>query len=870
LAYGDKNIRIMQIKFMGKSIYSRYHKHLVGKLKQARKEAGLSQRETAQLLKKTQSYLSKVEKGQIRIDFIQLKSFARIYGKNLAYFLEQPLTPFATRGEGADAGYLLKVQESGDGRTNPSAQEKFRELVETTSDIIWEVDTNWKYTYINPPAATVLGYSVAELIGKTPFDLMDKASERACRQLMEKTCGHGNACFACENIRHHKDGRRLVFETNANPVFDKKGRIIAVRGIDRDITNRKRLEEQLRLSEKKYHELVENSLDGVAIVQDNAVRFINTALEKMLGYTLKELAGRDYRDFLHPDSRRTFPRSRNSAPVFETSLIAKNGKEIAVEFSIGTIDYEGRPAFVSVLRDLTPRIKVRNQLREAKEKAENAVREKTHLLTDIAHEVRTAVNAIVGFSDLLDSSRLDPSQAEYLETIRESSEHILALFDEAIDLDSASTGKLRLDEINCNLHRLIEDIARLALPRAAKPAVKFHFSISSEVPLFVKADPVRIQQILIIMLKNAVRHTRQGAISVSVDATPSVDRDFRAVKITVSDTGSGIDAKVQGELKKLFAGQNTFVSQHRNLAMLRFLAEKMGGRVTFESQQNSGTSFSTLLQLEQSASGSVADTALARNPQIMVIAQAGGRNLARRLETVITDHGLEMDLSVLSQEDATTKLSASMLRPDFIFCKIISEEGLRFSEKISAILSGTNTRIVAILPNDAAAGFAKKAAALCKYVMHEDFNPSELMETVLDSVSVNAALSGRRILIAEDNPVNLRMLTLVLEKQGAEVTGCADGTQAVDKAVAQAYDYILMDIQMPVMDGLRAAKTLRAAGINTPIIALTACTMEEDREKAFTSGMNDYLIKPVNIKLLCHKMLLMEKNKAAGSRSQPL
>jgi PAS domain S-box-containing protein len=522
-------------------------------------------------------------------------------------------------------------------------------------------------------------------------------------------------------------------------------------------------------------------------------------------------------------------------------------------------DGAGTPQRVSgAFADVTARMRLESELRAAKDAAEHAMQVKSAFLATMSHEIRTPMNGVLGMAELLLSSPLSTEQRENAETIRRSGDALLRIIDDVLDVSKIEAGKLTLESARFELDAAVDDVVELLAEKARARNVRVVAILGADVPQYVTGDVTRVRQILVNLVGNAVKFTENGDITVRVQLV-SREPGHLLLRFDIKDTGIGVAPDIMPLLFEPFVQADSSTTRRfggtgLGLTISKRLAEQMGGTIGVESKTGQGSTFWFTVRL------AVAEASTDPLPL------RGMRTL------VLADHAptREALAARLVRLGATAQAGSAEVMPHADrgrFDTVIVEDGTKAAAALSGLSAdgGRATPIlfrhVAIAP-EASDGWRDslgssfeiltgiKSAHIARAVAPA---LSLLPESSLDSAKPQANASGShfvtaRILVVEDNRTNQKVAQKMLEGLGYSADLQANGQLGVDAHASAPYDLILMDCQMPVMDGYeasRAIRALRTEARNVPIIALTANALEGDRERCLAAGMNDYLTKPL-------------------------
>ena len=641
---------------------------------------------------------------------------------------------------------------------------------------------------------------------------------------------------------------------------------------------------------------------------------VNDTELRWIGYERDEVVGRiRFQDLLTPESRAVFDRR---FPVFlrtgevrdvEFDLVRKDGSVMAVLMSAtGTYDAQGRFAHSRSTmfdnRERQQRIRVIDtlnaELQRRAAEAEAANRAKTAFLANMSHEIRTPMNAIIGLTHLLRRDLRAPAEIDRLDRIAAAADHLLSVINDILDLSKIEAGHLVLAQEPLDLEAVVGNVAHMIAERAEAKGLELVVEMEPSLLTDFVGDPVRLSQALLNYAGNAVKFTEHGAIVLRVRKADETDNDT-LVRFEVEDTGIGIDARHHERLFQAFEQADSSTTRRHGgtglgLAINARLAQLMGGEVGVKSAPGSGSTFWLTARLGRRAGAvpPVPRTALAHRRALVADAEPLA---ARALASMLGAFGARTDLA-LTPAETETRLAEAAAEGD-AYVILVLDHRLAASDPTAAIrwreaLGGAPAPRAFLTSGTAGLETARSLAGALDYegAVAKPVVPSRLMEifgppfrvpgTLPPSPAlprpaaedrVRAALSGARVLLVEDNPVNRDVALELLELVGLVPDVACDGAEAVRKVAAQTYDVVLMDMQLPVMDGLEATRAIRElpGGGSIPIVAMTANAFSEDREACLGAGMNDFLGKPVDPAKLYGTLLRWLKHVRRSAEAVP-
>jgi len=762
---------------------------------------------------------------------------------------------------------------------------KVRAIASITSGIVITDPTlpDNPVVYVNKAFENMTGYDAREVLGKNcRFLQRDDLTQKGIESVREALLKGQECRVLLRNYR--KDGTLFWNDLVISPVRDRRENITHFVGIVNDVSERIRTEKALGESERKYRSVVDNVKEIVFQTdRTGAWMFLNKAWTEITGFLMLESLGRNFLDFFHPEARGALNEAMRDSLGNVKSLIrlevrvqTKSGEYRWVEVALQALcDAVKNPIGVSgTIADITDRKRAQDTLKHAKEAAEDAARSKAEFLANMSHEIRTPMNGIIGMTGLLMETPLTEEQQDYTNTLRTCSQSLLALVNDILDFSKIEAGKMTFIESDFDLRQAIEQGVDLLAETAATKKLELFTCIEPELPRKVMGDAGRLKQVIINLVGNAVKFTDEGQVVLNMRGV-SEEEAHIVVRFDVVDTGIGIEPDYQSKLFQAFSqADNSSTRRYGGtglgLAISRKLVHLMGGEIGVESVPGKGSVFWFTARLKKGISSSPPLFKLQGNPRILVVDDnsASRQMLLKYIESfggevIMTSsggEGLEALRQCKKEERSFDLVLVDLNMPQMT--------GLAFAHQVSSDNDLKQFKIL-LMTSVGQRGFdhmlSKPFAGLLVKPIHyktlfERLNQQleGLTEKRKNSKLTAAPLSTAasvRLLLAEDNPVNQKVTVQLLRKIGINAHLATNGKEAVSMAKTQDYDLILMDCQMPILDGYEATRLIREHEERlkrTPIIALTAHAMSGDRDKCLSAGMDDYLPKPVTLSDLAH------------------
>jgi two-component system, sensor histidine kinase and response regulator len=781
------------------------------------------------------------------------------------------------------------------------SEQRTRLILDSTDEGIYGMSPDGFITFVNAAACRMLGYTAEEMIGQQAHPLIhhhraDGSAYPAEECPMRIACRGGEARRVDNEFLWRKDGEGFPVEYGTTPII-QDGAVLGAVVSFADITGRKEAEERLRETERFFRSVLELAPDGLMVVDAKGViRLANARCEQLFGFTREQLVGQPVEMLVPPDVRpghaalrNAFQRSpvaREMGPDRELRGLRQDGSEFPIEIGLSPLPgrgSEGMQVAVSI-RDVTERKAQEKALKLAKAKAEEATATKSMFLANMSHEIRTPMNAILNMTGLALEADLSPKPHQLISVAHSSAKNLLGILNDILDFSKIEADKLELDYAPFSLREVLEEVTETFRSVVIQKHVELITHALPTVPDRFRGDALRVRQVLNNLISNAFKFTHQGEVLVKAeivtDAGEAQSGKEVLLRTTVQDTGIGISPEQQARLFQSFTQADSSTTRKYGgtglgLVISRRLARLMGGDLTVESTPGKGSTFVFTARLgvepQPEAPPRVPPAAVIERPVLIIEDTESSREL---LETLLRGWSIP-PVSVGTAEEGLALLERrNQPGASDPFGLVVLDwmlPGMNGLDAAARIRARDETRTLPMVLISAYAG--KEEEARCAALGVNVFLPkpitaSSLFDAVVVAQGARVHASRRaldaplerefdaRVLLAEDNEANQMVAGEILSRLGIELDIAGNGREAVEmvRAAPERYAAVLMDMQMPEMDGLAATRELRGNGYTLPIIAMTANAMKSDLETCLAAGMNDHVTKPIERKALLQSL----------------
>ncbi len=655
---------------------------------------------------------------------------------------------------------------------------------------------------------------------------------------------------------------------------------------------RKKAQISLEASEIRNRTMMNSLADGLILINETGIiENINNAACKLFGYSKLEMLGKNIK-ILMPDPyhsehddylSRCFIKEKENITLSNRKVIGlkKDGSTFPMELSVSKMKISGKQKYSGIIRDDTQRLQAENELISARDKAQIAAEAKSNFLASMSHEIRTPMNGVLGMIELLQDTPLNAQQKDIIKTISDSGSSLLDIINDILEYSKAEAGKIEIELFPFNLERTVYDVTRLLQVNAEEKNIELIFYYHTNCPQHVMGDAGRIRQIVLNLVGNAIKFTENGQVMVEVKCAKNSDKNIR---IEVTDTGVGINDEDKEMLFESFTQADNSTSRKYGgtglgLSICKQLINLMGGTIDVKSKLGEGSIFwFELLLNEADTPKKLIETNLTgmrvlivdNNPinaqilkeqliklKMIVSEEANAKDVTQQM---LSAHKMEKPYNIVIIDNILPALNGADLGRE-----ILSHEILK-NTPLVLLTSATNLGDAAIYKKIGFASYLTKPIlsdilykTLARVLGQKNTNSfltrHTIIEDEIEDQNKHIILSGKALLV-EDMIINQKVALGLMESLNLKIDIANNGKEAVEKHSKNKYDIILMDCQMPIMDGFEATKIIRETDTDIPIIAVTANVLSSDKERCYQAGMNDHLSKPFNkqqlISILSH------------------
>jgi two-component system sensor histidine kinase/response regulator len=756
-------------------------------------------------------------------------------------------------------------------------------ILDLAKDAIFIRDMDDRLIYWNQGAQRVYGWTKDEAMGHITHDILKTEFPQPLEVLKAQLFDWGH--WEGELIHTRNDGRTVTVVSSWTLQRDKTGQPVSVIEMNYDITARKKAEQEVAKGRERLNTILNSSLDGMIVLnairdgegklQDFRYMTINPAAEKMMQLNSKDVIGQKltekFPNLIADGLFRKFCQVVEEGVVLDFEYLSSRIVTSPHWYRLAGVKLED--GLVISYTEITSRKEHEKELQTAKERAESADTAKSEFLANMSHEIRTPMNGVIGLTGLLLDSELDTEQRSLAETIRGSAESLLNLINDILDFSKIEAGKLSMEVLDFDLRKVVEDTLEMMAGQAQTKGIELAGALGPEVPVKLRGDPGRVQQVLTNLIGNAIKFTKKGEVVAYVKTETETGTDV-VLRFEIKDTGIGISSEARARLFQPFEQEDSSTSRKfggtgLGLAICRRLAESMGGAIGVESEPGQGSTFWVTFKFARQAQA--APTDLPEIGQARVLVVDDNETSRKLLHNQVIAWKLKNGCAASGEEALALLREAAAEKAPYpvaiVDLQMPNMDGLALARKINADPKLSATRIILLTPfgrplpvRDAkAAHFAAVCAKPVRQsalfdclvqVLTQPHSGGETKPREPFARSIAPEPSRpERILLAEDNAVNQRVALGNLAKLGYRADVAADGIEVLHALESKMYDIILMDCQMPELDGYQVTKAIRrmeTKGRRTWIIAMTANVMVGDKEKCLEAGMDDYIGKPLH------------------------
>ncbi len=800
----------------------------------------------------------------------------------------------------------LRLEASHDKQKRMAADLEFQKFALDRHAIVSMTDARGDIIEANDKFCEISGYTREELLGRNHRILKSGKHAADFYAEMWKTISAGKV-WEGEVCNKAKDGSLYWVHSTVVPCPDEHGKPWRYISIRTDITTLKATKDHLEENRQFLRSITDAMGEGVyALDAQGRTTFLNFEAENLLGWTQDELLGKSLHDIVHFQQADGTPIPAANCPMHiatshgqmyrgkEETFTTRTGEMIPVAMvATPLLNDHGVTGSVGVFRDIREQKQLHAELEQARDQALNASRLKSEFLSTMSHEIRTPMNGVIGMTDLLLDTQLDARQREFADIIKDSANALLSIINDILDFSKIEAGKMEIEHIEFTLLPVVEGSLDILAGKAREKGLMLMSHVDPAIPANVIGDPGRLRQILLNLAGNAIKFTPSGEVIVRAISLGN-EGELHRLRFEISDTGIGLSPEVVARLFQPFTQADGSITRKYGgtglgLSISRRLVELMGGKMGLDSELGQGSTFWLEVCMAKGQRPALPTTARDfSGTGVLVVAPS------RTQREILLDYLKIWGIHATAATDGGTALQ--LLQQDNTFNIAIIADRLPDTEIHTLLrdLRGINHHIRPILLAETDAARREAAEHGFSGALLQPIRQSSLFDAMMQamdrrqqntlvqqdlratpSAMANTASMAEPILLVEDNAVNQKIALNLIGKLGYAAQIANNGQEALDMLTHQPYGLILMDCQMPIMDGFEATHAIRkqeaASRQHIPIIAMTANAMQGDRERCLEAGMDDYLSKPITPQALSAMLekWLSPENRPPSSSAAP-
>jgi PAS domain S-box-containing protein len=800
---------------------------------------------------------------------------------------------------GEDGEYLGRRASNRDISDRRHAEEMLRNNSQLLDGIIENIPnmiflkraSDLRFELFNRAGETLLGHNRDELLGRNDYDFFPKDQADHFISKDRATLEQNVIVDIPEELIETTRGTRIL-HTKKLTLHDQHGKAQYLLGISEDITERKQAEQKIAELLELNNKIISQSTLGIALYKASGDAVIyNEAAASIIGSTPEQELKRNFRQLaswkesgLLDAALRALESGENQH--IEAHFVTSYKKEVWLNIDFVRLSSGEDIHLLLIFSDVSHFRQAEQALSQAKDEAEQANRAKSEFLSNMSHEIRTPMNAIIGLTDLaLGTGDITPKIRNYLNKVHTSSQALLSIINDILDYSKVEAGRLELDQVDMNLGDILENVTDLFNVRAEENGVELVLDIAPSIPEHLRGDPLRLGQVMNNLVGNAVKFTEHGEIVIKVEQL-ALEQDVSTLCFSVQDTGIGMSEEQTSRLFHAFTQADSSITRRfggtgLGLTISQKLVERMGGDISVISDPGKGCTFSFTIRLPVSNHALIERSpAELKGMRVLVVDDL---DISRQaLSELLNAWGFQVSEAATGQE-ALALIERHANQPERAFELVLLDwkmpemDGVEVARRIGE--SRQRKELPSLPVIIMVTAYSKEKLLLEAQDIHLDailskpVTSSGLFDTIMNfqrghtrhralptSANTNKEtipIHGARILLVEDNETNQLVATDMLERIGLQVTVANNGQEALDKLSQADFDAVLMDLQMPFMDGFEATRRIRqnVRWHALPVIAMTAAVMAEDRAACANAGMNDHVAKPIQSPELQHTLL---------------